>query len=196
MRTCFLLFLIVAFSFPHGPPRRHLPRPFRLGLRLVAGQGRRRRRDQPAPGIGRPAWHQRRRALRRPRLPQPPLARLLRRLDEIKKTCDRLKFELIPAIFSVGYGSPALGVNPMLAEGIPVSDAPFLVGGPEARLIPDQSVKTANPSFEEVSKGHSRATSFTTSRERSALSTRRSSTRARLPSAWRTSPPTPTVTAA
>ncbi len=77
----------------------------------------------------------------------------LRRLDEIKKTCDRLKLELIPAIFSVGYGSPALGVNPMLAEGIPVSDATFLVSGAEARLIPDPAVKMVNSSFENFSKG-------------------------------------------
>jgi hypothetical protein len=74
-----------------------------------------------------------------------------RRLDKIQETCARLKLELIPAIFSVGYGSPALGVNHMLAEGIPVIDAPFLVTGGEARLVADPSVKIANPSFEEVS---------------------------------------------
>ena len=74
-----------------------------------------------------------------------------RRLGEVEKTCNRLKLELIPAIFSVGYGSPALGFNRMLAEGIPVIDAPFLVKGSQARLVPDASVKLANPSFEEVS---------------------------------------------
>jgi hypothetical protein len=74
-----------------------------------------------------------------------------RRLGEIEKTCNRLKVELIPAIFSVGYGSPALGFNRMLAEGIPVTDAPFRVKGSQARLVPDASVKLANSSFEEVS---------------------------------------------
>ncbi len=83
-----------------------------------------------------------------------------RRLEEIKKTCDRLKLELIPAIFSVGYGGPALGVNPMLAEGIPVSDAVFLVSGSEGRLVPDPSVKMVNSSFEDVSKGVFRGYGF------------------------------------
>ena len=84
----------------------------------------------------------------------------LRRLDAIENTCDRLKIELIPAIFSVGYGSPALGVNPMLAEGIPVADAPFLVSGSEARLAPDPSIKMVNSSFEDVSKGSFRGYEF------------------------------------
>ena len=81
------------------------------------------------------------------------------RLDRIKAKCDELKIELIPAIFSVGYGSPALGVNRMLAEGIPVTDAPFLVSGSEARLVRD-NVKMANSSFEEVSGGRFRGYGF------------------------------------
>ena len=83
-----------------------------------------------------------------------------RHLDEIKKTCERLKLELIPAIFSVGYGSPALGVNRMLAEGLPVADAPFLVKGSEARLVPDESVKIVNPSFEDVANNRFRGYNF------------------------------------
>jgi len=67
-----------------------------------------------------------------------------RRLDEVLKTCDRLKIELIPAGFSVGYGSSALGVNRMLAEGLSVQDAPFVVHGSEARFVPDESVRLAN----------------------------------------------------
>ena len=74
-----------------------------------------------------------------------------RRLDEVEKTCNRLKLELIPAIFSVGYGSPALGFNRMLAEGVPVIDAPSSSKASEGRLVTDASVKMANPSFEEVS---------------------------------------------
>lgn len=73
-----------------------------------------------------------------------------RRLKEVDKTCQRLKIELIPAVFSVGYGSPALGVNRMLAEGLPVRDAPFTVfSGNEARLIPDEGIRIANGGFEE-----------------------------------------------
>ncbi len=73
-----------------------------------------------------------------------------RRLGEVNKTCERLKIELIPAVFSVGYGSPALGANRMLAEGVPVREAPFIVSGGEARLVPDQSVTIANGGFEEA----------------------------------------------
>jgi hypothetical protein len=71
-----------------------------------------------------------------------------RRLDEVMKTCDRLKIELIPAGFSVGYGGSALGVNRMLAEGLSVQDAPFVVHGNEARFAPDQSVRLSNGDFE------------------------------------------------
>src|SRR6476469_6017844 len=50
-----------------------------------------------------------------------------RRLDHVRQTCDRLHIELIPSVFSIGYGSPAVGEDKMLAEGLPVKDAPFLV---------------------------------------------------------------------
>jgi hypothetical protein len=83
-----------------------------------------------------------------------------RRLEKIQETCARLKLELIPAIFSVGYGSPALGFNRMLAEGIPVIDAPFLVTGIQARLIANPSVKLANTSFEEVSRNRFQGYTF------------------------------------
>jgi hypothetical protein len=83
-----------------------------------------------------------------------------RRLDKIQQTCTRLKLELIPAIFSVGYGSPALGINRMLAEGIPVIDAPFLVKGSQARIIADPSIKPANPSFEDVSANRFKGYAF------------------------------------
>lgn len=84
----------------------------------------------------------------------------LRRLDEVAATCRRLKIELIPAIFSVGYGSPALRFNRMLAEGLPVIDAPLLVKGGEARLAADDAVAIANPSFEDVSKNRFRGYAF------------------------------------
>jgi len=83
-----------------------------------------------------------------------------RRLEKIQKTCTRLKLELIPAIFSIGYGSTALSFNRMLAEGIPVVDAPFLVKGSQAHLVADPSVKMANPSFEEVSRNRFKGYAF------------------------------------
>ena len=72
-----------------------------------------------------------------------------RRLEEIQRACDRNKLELIPAIFSVGYGGSALAHDRNLAEGVPVQDAPFLVKGREARLIPNTTVRLINGDFED-----------------------------------------------
>ena len=72
-----------------------------------------------------------------------------RRLDEVRRTCERLKLELIPAGFAVGYGSTVLRHNKSLAEGLPVADAPFLVQGRSAQLVPDASARLLNGGFEE-----------------------------------------------
>lgn len=75
-----------------------------------------------------------------------------RRLDEVKQACERNKLELIPAVFSVGYGGGILSHDRNLAEGLPVVDAPFAAQGNEARFVPDDTVRLANGGFEE-SKG-------------------------------------------
>jgi hypothetical protein len=72
-----------------------------------------------------------------------------KRLDQIKKSCDDNHLELIPSIFSVGYGGGALAHNRNLAEGLPVQDAPFLVKGGEARLAETNEVDFKNGGFEE-----------------------------------------------
>ncbi len=72
-----------------------------------------------------------------------------RRLDELKKACDQNRLELIPAIFSVGYGGGALSHNRNLAEGVPVQDAPFLVKGDEARLVTPNEPLFKNGGFEQ-----------------------------------------------
>jgi hypothetical protein len=72
-----------------------------------------------------------------------------RRLDEIKKSCETNRLELIPSIFSVGYGGGALAHNRNLAEGLLVQDAPLLVKSGEARLTASNSVSFANGGFEE-----------------------------------------------
>ena len=72
-----------------------------------------------------------------------------RRLDEVQRTCERLKIELIPAGFGVGYGGTALQHDKYLAEGLPVVDAPFLVEGRSARLVPDAVARINNGGFEE-----------------------------------------------
>jgi hypothetical protein len=75
------------------------------------------------------------------------------RLQRIREACERSGLELIPAVFSVGYGGGALEHDRHLAEGLPVEDAPFLVKGGEARLVPDPSARIANGGFEEFT-GH------------------------------------------
>jgi len=73
-----------------------------------------------------------------------------RRLDHVIETCRRLNIELIPAGFSVGYGSAALGVNRNLAEGLPVLDAPFVVKGDAAQLLSDELTHLRNGGFEQA----------------------------------------------
>ena len=76
-------------------------------------------------------------------------AAYFKHLDSILKTCDRLKIELVPAAFGIGYGSPALSFDPNLAEGLSVVDATFVAGKGEARIEPDASVKVVNGDFEQ-----------------------------------------------
>lgn len=74
-----------------------------------------------------------------------------RRLAAIKLACERNKLELIPSVFSVGYGGGILSHNPHLAEGLPVVDAPFVVTNQEARFVPDTAARITNGGFEEFS---------------------------------------------
>lgn len=73
----------------------------------------------------------------------------LSHLQAVKTTCDNLGLELIPSVFSVGYGGGILSHNRHLAEGLPVRDAAFVVHGNEARFEPDHPVTIVNGSFEE-----------------------------------------------
>ena len=72
-----------------------------------------------------------------------------RRLEAVSRSCDQNGLDLIPSVFSVGYGGGALAHDPNLAEGLPVDDAPFVVQGGEARLAPTNPVQFANGGFEE-----------------------------------------------
>jgi len=71
-----------------------------------------------------------------------------RRLDRIQAVCDQKQVELIPAIFSVGYGGGALAHDRNLAEGLPVQEASFRVSGAEAHFVPDPETKFLNGDFE------------------------------------------------
>jgi hypothetical protein len=74
-----------------------------------------------------------------------------RRLEAINRSCDQNGLDLIPSVFSVGYGGAVLDHDPNLAEGLPVIDAPFLVKGGEARLASTNPVQFKNGGFEEFS---------------------------------------------
>lgn len=70
-------------------------------------------------------------------------------LKKIKEFCDNLNIEIIPSIFSIGYGGGILAHNKYLAEGLPVKDALFIVKDKEAIFTPDLDVKVKNGDFEE-----------------------------------------------
>ena len=73
----------------------------------------------------------------------------LERLAKVKEFCQSHGVEIIPNIFSVGYGGSVLAYNRNLAAGILVKDAPFLVKSGEASLNPDRPVRVANGGFEQ-----------------------------------------------
>jgi hypothetical protein len=71
------------------------------------------------------------------------------RLQQVKAACAARGIEIIPILYSAGYGGSILAHNANLAEGLPVVDALFEVHGGEATLIPDPPVSAANGGFEE-----------------------------------------------
>jgi len=77
----------------------------------------------------------------------------LGRLTRVKDICKRHGVEIVPNIFSVGYGGSVLAYDRNLAAGIPVHDAPFLVEGNRARLDPDARAQISNAGFEQY-EGH------------------------------------------
>jgi hypothetical protein len=87
-------------------------------------------------------------------------AEYFRRLEAVRQVCDSNKLELIPTVFSVGYGGGILSHNPNLAEGLPVVDAPFVVSGNEARFVPDATVQLMNGGFEEFTGNKFRGFGF------------------------------------
>ena len=58
-------------------------------------------------------------------------------VERVKSRASELKLELIPGLFSIGYSNDILWHDPNLAEALPVVDAPFVVQGGVARLVPD-----------------------------------------------------------
>lgn len=71
------------------------------------------------------------------------------RLAEVKRLCKQRNVEIVPIVFSVGYGGSILSHDRNLAAGIPVKDAVFVVKNRQAHLVPDPAVKLVNGGFEE-----------------------------------------------
>jgi len=72
-----------------------------------------------------------------------------RRLEEVKRISQEHNVEVIPIIFSAGYGGAVLGHDRNLAAGIPVKDALFVVKDGRAALVPNPPVEVVNGGFEE-----------------------------------------------
>jgi len=73
----------------------------------------------------------------------------LERLRKVRDICEKAHIEIIPGIFSVGYGSSVLAYNRNLAAGIPVIDAPFVVRNGEAVLDSERPPQIVNGGFEQ-----------------------------------------------
>jgi len=76
-----------------------------------------------------------------------------RRLEQVKRICKQNNVEIIPIVFSAGYGGAILAQNKNLAAGIPVKKALFVAEGDEARFVPDSPAELVNPGLEQY-EGH------------------------------------------
>jgi len=70
------------------------------------------------------------------------------RLEQVKQICKQGNIEIIPLIFSVGYGGSILAQDKNLAAGITVKDALFVVENGKANFVPDSPAKIVNSGFE------------------------------------------------
>ena len=70
------------------------------------------------------------------------------RLAQLKKTCDANGVEIIPIIWSIGYGT-MLGRNPNFVEGLPCKDIPYIVKGRKAFLNSHDKLVIENGDFEQ-----------------------------------------------
>lgn len=70
------------------------------------------------------------------------------RLAAIRDTCLKYDIEIVPKVFSVGYGSSVLAHDPNLTAGLPVKDIPFIVRNRIAELIPDPDLQAEYNDFE------------------------------------------------
>lgn len=94
----------------------------------------------------------------------------LERLARLKRTCDHVGVEIIPAVFRIGFGDGVLAHDKNLAAGLPVRGARFVAGEHEARFEADPAVELRNGGFEQQ-EGNLPA-GFTEHGARAAIDTR------------------------
>jgi hypothetical protein len=70
------------------------------------------------------------------------------RLKQVTRICRQHNIEIIPIIFSVGYGGSVLAHDKNLAAAMLVEDALFVVDNGKARFVGDSAVSIANSGFE------------------------------------------------
>ena len=70
------------------------------------------------------------------------------RLAEIKRICDAAGVEIVPIIWSVGYG----GYDPAYAAALPCTNVPFTVKGGKAVFVGGGVGEFANPGFDDPPK--------------------------------------------
>lgn len=87
-------------------------------------------------------------------------AHYFKRLEAVKQMCAEHKIEIIPIVFSAGYGGSVLACDRNLAEGLLVKDAPFVVQGKEAILKSDFPVEIRNGGFEDFTGDRVRGCRF------------------------------------
>ena len=78
---------------------------------------------------------------------QPP--HYFERLGAVKQVCAEHEVEIIPLIFSAGYGGSVLAHDRNLAAGIPVRGARYLVDGSQATFQSDASIEIPGGDFEQ-----------------------------------------------
>lgn len=69
--------------------------------------------------------------------------------EQVRQVASKLKLEIVPAVFPVGYSNDLLYQDPNLAEGLPVKDTPFLVTKGVARVAADPPVAFEKLAFKD-----------------------------------------------
>ncbi|KPK42885.1 MAG: hypothetical protein AMJ65_07030, partial [Phycisphaerae bacterium SG8_4] len=75
------------------------------------------------------------------------------RLEQVRRICKQNSVEIIPIIFSVGYGGSILAHDKNLAAGMFVRDALYVAENGRANFVPDSPAIIANSGFEKYEGG-------------------------------------------